>query len=298
MASQPTSQAFDLTTAAHTQTPADLTQREVEILHAILDTATFDGAVELADQIRMLHLAPGSDTTCRLYLIHPDAPRSRFSASERTRLPGRYQVRWFDGGLIGEFVVMVENGHLRALQYVQLTEREPLMLPPAEWLHIVNDDGESVSAPQRADASSTGEGQSPAPAEPVLRRKVVPARLIAFAVCALVMMSAAFALGHSNGVDLTSAQRDGAAAGRAQGTADGTTFGAFRGSTEGWLAGRAETFQSTFEATKARVRAKAKQRRIAEAKVAAVAAAAAAAAPPPCRSTYYDRYRGYNVCVH
>ncbi|MCW2925826.1 MAG: hypothetical protein JWM98_3230, partial [Thermoleophilia bacterium] len=123
-------------TLGHTPTARSITDREAAILRRVLEASQVPGADVLLDQVRMLELAPESTAMMRIYQLHPEAPRSEFSREGRRKVPGRFTVEWLGGRTVGSLGVWVEDGQLRALQYVWLTERNPMTLPPPEWITV------------------------------------------------------------------------------------------------------------------------------------------------------------------
>jgi hypothetical protein len=268
--------------------PTPLTDRELGLLRRILGVADVPGVEQLRDQVRGLQVAPGSDATCRIYLAHPDMPRAAFGSGERTRLPGRYLVRSPQGHLIGEVVVWVEQGLVRALQFVRHDEQPALTLPPAAWLELpdtARPDSKASALVLAAQQGLTGVRALMAP-EPTAvaptsitaasaTRSWIP-RIVGMllALCVLALATMAFATARSSGADLDAARAAGTRAGTAAGTRDGATMGTFAGSIEGELAGRMSTYAA------ARRNAVLAAQRAARRKAAADLAAARAAAYP------------------
>ncbi|MCW2956260.1 MAG: hypothetical protein JWO69_1129 [Thermoleophilia bacterium] len=285
MASNPTSQVHVAPAAAgHTLTPAPLSSQEADILRRILAGASFDGAAELLDQVRMLQLLPASDTTSRFYVLHGDAPRSSYSPDARAKLPEPVAVRRPDGRVVGHFHVWVDHGHLRALQYTWAGERAPMTLPSPEW----------VGAPAVVPAVVPATAQ---------RRRLPAAAMVLVTLIALALAAGAFAFGHASGADVDAARATGEQAGRDAGAVDGTVEGTFRGATEGAIAGRASTYQPAFDAARAEVeaaaRTAARQARVRAAAAAKAAAAAAVQAPTNIDNTSCSGFRdarGYWIC--
>lgn len=278
-------------------------EREVALLGRVLGWSDVDGAALLRDQVRGLHVMPGSDATSRIYLVHPDAPRATFSIDGRTRLPGQYLVRSPRGHVIGQLMVWIEHGHLRALQFVRHDAQPALTLPPPSWLVVP----EHAALPQQAPPPQPV-ADEPASVPPVLVtgaqhavggvRALVepqPVRMSAAApeprpgipwtaiaavmACALALATAALLIARAGGADVDAARSAGASAGEAAGIRDGSTLGTFAGSVEGELAGR----MSTYDTARAVAFAKAKRAEQAKAAKAAkeLAAARAAAFPNP-----------------
>ena len=79
------------------------------VLHLILGALEIPGVEQLRDQVRMLHVAPGSDATCRIYAVHPSTPRAGVSSDARTRLEPLV-VRSPQGRIVGELAIWVEPG--------------------------------------------------------------------------------------------------------------------------------------------------------------------------------------------
>jgi hypothetical protein len=290
--------------------PTAPTERELAILHRVLATTTVDGAAQLRDQLRMLHVAPSSDATMRIYLVHPDAPRAAVSRDARAKVI-TVPVRAVHGHRIGEVSIWVGHGHLCALQYVPYDGRPSLTLPDPALLDLPTDAPEppievcvrgaraallGVRVLRHADLPQVGAFATPA--------RFHPGRVatIALALLVLTLAAIAFAIGSSGArPDLDAARSAGAAAGTRDATTNGDIAGTFAGSTEGALAGRASTYQASYDRAHARTialarRAALKRRQAAEAKA---AAAAAAAAPVYANNTTCSGYRdsnGYWVC--
>lgn len=263
-----------------------LGQREVEILHRVLDACRVDGIEQLLDHVRIAQVDPRSDATCRIYVVHPDAPRAPFAADGRAKL-GSFPVRSPHGRVIGEVGVWVEFGHLRALQYATHDASHPAMvLPPPESIEVPTIEPAPSSAQP---ATVTGGRQAilglralgtipsaPAVVETPVRSRRTSMLLAGLVMLGLVIAIATFLLGASRGADLDAARAEGAAAGAALGAEHGEVAGAFAGATEGELAGRGSTHQTSFIAARARAIAVARREAVLERQRAAAAAAAAA----------------------
>lgn len=313
----PASGTTGLGADAHRGVPGPPSDRELAILERVLASAEVPGVDALRDQLRMLQVAPESTPTCRIYLLHPDAPRSGFSRQGRARIPGTSNVRWLDGSVLGGISLAVQDGHLRALQYVAYTGRDPLTLPPAEWVEAAGEASaaparRSVPAPRPVPVPQLAPAPVPAahpgaarvdydaerPTSPVASRRRRGRTVAAMALACALLMAAAFAYAWSNGADVAAAQGAGRQDGRALGAEHGAIFGTWRGQVEGELAGRAATYQEAYDEARAAVRTRARQQRrrqavLAEREAAAAQAAAAAAGPCP---GYYDA-RGVYRCL-
>ncbi len=246
--------------------PAPPTERELAILERVLRTAHVDDVATLRSQLRMLQVAPSSDATCRIYLLHPDAPRSSFAREGRSKLPHRYPVYTPKRRLLGEVNVWVEDGHLRALQYVTPEGQGGFGLPRPDWIEV-------PAAPITADVRVAGAMQSMSGAwalgtDPVravtteVETTAPSRRPIAFVLltlAALALAIVAFMGGQGSGADLDAARAAGTDAGAVAGTADGDTLGTFDGDTQGRIAGRASTYEPALTAAKARALAAARR---------------------------------------
>jgi len=289
-----------------------LTDREEAILRVILATASFAGALQLLEQVRMLQLEPSSDATCRIYVLHPDAPRSAYSRAGRIRIPGRYPVRSSEGTELGELAVWVDQGHLRALQYVSVAERAPMTLPPVEWVRVDSAVAAAVRTRGAAQAVAgiraftsvpvVAQARADATAGSVGIGRVRVRTVIAVAMCVTALMMTAFLLGHSGGADVDAARAAGERTGAQQGTAEGAIEGNLRGTTEGALAGRASTYQAAYDTALAQVRFTAVRRAALAARTRKAAAAQSAPAVVPNSSgdvtscSGYRDGRGYWIC--
>lgn len=297
--------------------PSPPTDRELAILRRVLDAATVDGVECLRDQLRMLQVAPVSDATCRIYLVHPDAPRSAFARDGRSSLPTRFPVRTPLGRLTGEITVWVQHGHLCALQYVGYGPTVPILLPPAEWIELPEPEvpiAIRARAAQQALAGVQVIGEPPvpeleqppadAPAEAAAAAAAPPAIAAApdvaaaraprepatverpwlryflwatLALCVLALAIVAFVTAYGRGADVAGARTAGAMAGSQLGAEHGEIAGRFAGDVEGRAAGRSATYPSAFVAS--RNRTQAELRRAATERQ--QARASAAATPPP-----------------
>lgn len=288
---------------ASARLPQPPSERELAILRRVLGAVQVDGVEHLVDQLRMLQVAPGSEPTCRIYLVHGDAPRSGFAREGRDRLPVCFPVRTPQDRVIGEIMLWVDHGHLRALQFVRHDSQAALTLPDPEWIEV---------APREVPASVRGHGAMQALAgvrafgdEPVRRPPVAQAAasprhrhrgvvVTSLALSILLLAAAAFLTARSGGVDLDLARQAGAAEGSATGAKHGEIAGRFAGSIEGRLAGRDSTYRAAYDSARTRALAVARRdalrrRRAAEARAAEARAAAAAPAPAayPNPSTCY-----------
>ena len=250
--------------------PTPPSARELAILRRVLGAAQVDGVERLLDQLRMLQVAPGSDTTTRIYLIPPGAPRAGFSREGRAKLPVRVPVRSRQGRVIGDVSVVVEDGLLRALQYVRHDAQPSLMLPDAGMLELPAPPApqpdlpaaiRTLAARQAIDGLLMVEPEAVEPATPTREVQVtasprrVSRMLAALAFGALLLLLAAAGLwaGRSGAADLDAARAAGTADGARDGAAQGDAAGTFAGSIEGDLAGRNATYGPAFTATRARV---------------------------------------------
>lgn len=287
--------------------PAPPTTRELEILRRVIEATPGDGATQLLDQLRMLQVAPDSDETTRIYLVHPDAPRADCSRGARAKV-ATVPVRSRQDRVIGEVALWVDHGHLCALQYVACDGRPTLTLPDPDLLDLPHAGsavpmsvcvrgGREALAGVRVlrDAHGPQVGKFATPA------RFHPGRVATFAASLLVLALTilAFAVGSSGGQDLDAASAAGTAAGRSDGAANGELAGSFTGMVEGELAGRASTWQTSYEQARTRTlvlarRAAIKRRKAAEAAAAAAAAQSVAISSAGC-SGYRDS-RGYWVC--
>ncbi|MCZ4495821.1 MAG: hypothetical protein JWM25_404 [Thermoleophilia bacterium] len=309
----PTSATETAATTSHAPIPLPITAQEAAILRRILGAATFDGAAELLDQVRMLQLLPASDATFRIYVQHPDAPRSSFSRGGRTKIPVSTPVWHPEGRVIGKVDIWVDDGQLRALNYASTTARAAMMLPNPDWVVVplaAAPRPAPVPAPLEATAPATSVAPTVAPAPGPRGRSLI--RSVATVIAALLLvtiLATAFALGRARGgTEATTSSTAAVQEARTAGAADGAALGSLRGFTEGELAGRASTYQASFDATqaaalakvRAAARAKAQQaREAAAAKAAAAAAQAAQAAPRNTNNTTCSGYRdsrGYWIC--
>lgn len=254
--------------------------RELAILGRVLEATQVEGIETLRDQLRMLQVAPSSDATCRIYVVHPDAPRSSYSREGRSKLPHRFPVHTPQRRLLGEVNVWVEDGHLRALQYVMVDSQVSFGLPRPEWIDVpaapipaavrlpgamqsMNGVWVLGASPVRSivrDAGPVSPADAPASAANAAAH---PARrvlaIVAASLLVLAIAAAAFIGGRNGGADLDAARASGAAAGTAAGAADGETLGSFDGDTQGRIAGRSSTYQPSFITAKARALAAARR---------------------------------------
>lgn len=311
MASHPTPHSEAAPLVAHTRTPEPLSAHEDALLRRILAAASFHGAPQLLDQVRGIQLVPAiSDAEHRIYIQHPDMPRSTFSAEGRTRIPNTVLIRTPDGHIAAQIDVWVERGHLRAMHIRWAGARVPMTLPNPEWVVVT-----PAIVPARAtvapSASTTTQParsvtSRPTPTLPIaLPSGRRAARvLVALLVLALAgaVIAGAYALGRSGAADVDAARATGVQQGTAAGTADGQVLGSFRGATEGEIAGRQSTYDAAVVKAQAAALARAKAAAAAKAeaaRVAAAAAAAAAAAPRYVSNTNCSGYRdsrGYWIC--
>ena len=257
--------ATDATTTNSAGVPTPPTERELAILQRILDATHVTGIETLRDQLRMLQVAPSSDATCRIYLVHPDAPKSSYSREGRRKIAPGFPVHTPQRRLLGEVNVWVEDGHLRALQYVMPDARDALALPRPEWVDVPPPPiPASVRLPGAMQSMSGvwALGASPVrefAAEPVTAAPTTSSNrsvrrileVVAATLCVLAIAAAAFIGGRSGGEDLDAARAAGADAGAIAGEPDGATLGAFDGDTQGRTAGRASTYQTSFIAARA-----------------------------------------------
>ncbi len=290
--------------------PIPPTERELVILRRMLGALASEGADALLDQLRMVQVAPSSDETMRIYLVHGDAPRSSCSRDARAKVIA-LPVRSPAGRVIGEAAVWVDHGHLRALQYVAFDGRPALMLPHPEWIELPQVEPAVPMAVCVRGAREALVGirilrdsqlAAAAPAAPphrgvALRRVVAPALVLLLLALAL----AVFSLGRSGGVDLDAARAAGTAAGAVDGSAHGEIAGSFNAVTEGELAGRASTWQTAHDTARAQTLKQARQAALARRQAAQGAAAAAAAAQAvsvnPSTCLGYRDSRGVWVCT-
>lgn len=290
--------------------PVPPTQRELTILRRMLGAIAGDGVGELVDQLRMLHVAPSSDETMRIYFLHGDAPRSACSRDARTKLVA-LPVRTPAGRIIGETAVWVDHGHLCALQYVAFDGRPALMLPHPDWIELPPVEPEvpmsvCVRGAREAldgvrlvrDATLTA---APASETASVTPRRAPGLVLAGALV-LVMLAlalAAFALGRSGGADLDAARAAGATAGSLAGAEHGDIAGSFNGMLEGELAGRESTWQTAHDTARAQTLKQARQAALARRTAAQDAAAAAAAQATTVNASTcfgYRDSRGFWVC--
>lgn len=308
--------------------PSPPTDRELAILRRVLRAETVAGVEQLVDQLRMIQVAPVSDSTCRVYLVHPDAPRSPFARDDRRTLPTRFPVRTPSGRVAGEIAVWVQQGHLCALQYVSHGSTDAMVLPDPEWVQVPTQvPGEVlVRAARQALAGVQAVGTdptpppapaAPAPAVPAAaptratgegRRRLHPL-LAALALLVGALAVAAFMAAFARGADVESARSAGLAAGAAQGAEHGEVAGRFAGDLEGRVAGRNLAYPPAFVAARARERAvmrrDAAERRRAAAAAASASTAATARAPVLAPTPVADNTscagfrdaRGYWICT-
>jgi hypothetical protein len=284
--------------------PMPPTDRELAILRRVLGAMQVPGIEQLLDQLRMLQVSPLSDATCRIYLVHPDAPRSTFAREERSTLPTRCAVRTPGGRETGQVVVWVQHGHLCALQYVVPGPAGAMTLPDPDWIELPT---RKVDGQVRAHAARQALAGVRAIGADVVRVSapvVEPAaasgqrlpRLtqLALALCVALLAIAAYLSAYGQGADLAAARDAGATAGAEQGIQDGQAAGLFAGDAEGRLAGRAAGYGPAFVAARTRVEAQL-QREATERERAAAAARTASLDNTTCAG--YRDARGYWICT-
>lgn len=305
--------------------PSLPTERELAILRRVLGAVAVPGVEQLVEQLRMLRVSPVSDATCRIYLVHPDAPRSRFARGERRALPPRFPVHSPAGRVVGEIAVWVQQGYLCALQYVAHGPNEAMVLPAPERIVVPSREVPAevrVRSGRQALAGVQALGVDPvrAPTTPTdaarhrmpSARRVAGARrlhplLAALALLVAGLAGAAFMATYSRGADVAAARQAGATAGAALGAEHGEVAGRFAGDVEGRRAGRSATYPSAFVAARDRERARMRRQAAERRRAAEVAGAAAAAAPVPVAAPAvapdnttcpgYRDARGYWICT-
>lgn len=291
--------------AANMPTPPSM--RELEILRRMLGALPSSGAKQLLDQLRMLQVASLSDEAMRIYLLHPDAPRSTCSRDARSKVTA-LPVRSPQGRVLGEIALWVDHGHLCALQYVRYDARPALMLPDPDWIELPRDEPPvpmSVCVRGAREAllgvrvlrDAPRASSAAAPGGVRMARSIIVALALLLFVAALA--AAAFWLGRSGGADLAAARAAGTSAGSLDGAAHGEVAGGFTGSIEGELAGRASTWQGSHDSARARTLVVARRAAVARRKAAQDAAAAAAAEAVPVNYGTCPGYRdsrGFWIC--
>lgn len=240
--------------------PSPPTDRELAILRRVLQAETVPGVEQLLAQLRMLQVAPVSDATRRIYVVHGDAPRSKFAREGRSTLPTRLPVRTPAGRVTGEIVVWVQHGHLCALQYVAQGPGDPMVLPPPEWIEVpAAVVSIAISARGARQAVLGAQALATDPDDPVdptgavaavkppgRRRAAVIAGAIVAVLCVAALAVAAFLTASAGGADVGGSRAAGAAAGAALGAEHGEVAGRFAGDVEGRVAGRNLAYPPAF----------------------------------------------------
>lgn len=108
-----------------------------DLLHRILDVASFCGARALSAQVSHISIVAGG--LPHITDIRMDRARVGSCLIQDGPIPGRVLVLDNGDSAIGELLVWVQDGYLSALEYAWFTDEPPVDLPCPDMIRVVGD---------------------------------------------------------------------------------------------------------------------------------------------------------------